>query len=103
MINLRAPRLWAMATIPSDVYLPEFTTISFAADIPELSVCICLPKWNTQFLYNQGEEHHIMQAGKFRIDGTYHYWAEVHPDNIEQLKVTILVRCLSKGFFHVRI
>ncbi|KAG8213869.1 hypothetical protein J3R82DRAFT_10613 [Butyriboletus roseoflavus] len=90
MVNLRATRLWAMATTPSNVYLPEATTISFAADIPELSVCMCLPKWNTQFLYNQGNEHHILQARKFRIDGTYHYWAEVHPDNIEQLKVAIL-------------
>ncbi|KAF8554692.1 hypothetical protein OG21DRAFT_1508579 [Imleria badia] len=90
MVNLRAPRLWTTATIPSNVYLPEATTISFSVDIPGVSVCMCLPKWNTQFLYNQGKEHPILQAGKFRIDGTYHFWAEVHPDNIEQLRVAIL-------------
>lgn len=103
MINLRAPRFGATATIPSDVYLPESTTISFAVDIPELSVCMCLPKWNTLFLYNRGKEHRIIQAGKFRIDGIYHYWAEVHPDNIEQLKVAILVRRFSEVLFHVQI
>lgn len=102
MVNLRATRLWAIATIPSNVYLPEATTISFAANVPELSVCMRLPKWNTQFLYNQGNEHHILQARKFRIDGTYHYWAEAHPDNIEQLRVAISVRPLLWTFFHVR-
>lgn len=103
MVNLRAPRLWAITTIPSNVYLPEATTISFAVDVPDLSVCMCLPKWNTQFLYNQGKEHHVLQAGKFRIDGTFHYWAEVHPDNIEQLKVAVSVRRLSLAFFHVHV
>ncbi|KAG6372334.1 hypothetical protein JVT61DRAFT_7774 [Boletus reticuloceps] len=90
MVNLRAPRLCVSATIPSNVYLPEATTFSFAVDVPGLSICICLPKWNTQFLHNQGKEHPILRAGRFRIDGTYHYWAEVHPDNIEQFKIAIL-------------
>ncbi|KAF8135489.1 hypothetical protein EV363DRAFT_1395990 [Boletus edulis] len=90
MVNLRAPRLWVSATIPSNVYLPEATTFSFAVDVPGLSICICLPKWNTQFLYNQGKEQPILRAGRFRIDGSYHYWAEVHPDNTEQLKIAIL-------------
>lgn len=80
------------------MYLPEATTISFAVDVPGLSVCVSLPKWNTLFLYNQGKEHPILQAGKFRIDGTYHYWTEVHSDNIEQLKVTISVCHLSEAF-----
>lgn len=92
-----------MATIPSKVYLPEATTISFAVDVSELSVCMSLPKWNSHFIYNQGHEYHVLQAGKLRIDGTYHYWAEVHLDNIEQLKVAILVRHLSQVFFCLRI
>lgn len=103
MVNLRSSRLRASATIPSNVYLPEATTISFAVDVPELSISMCLPKWNTHFLYNQGKEYHIAQAGKFRLDGTYHYWAEVHPDNIEQLKIAIVVRRLSKAFLRFRI
>ncbi|KAG9316547.1 hypothetical protein JVU11DRAFT_2597 [Chiua virens] len=89
MVSLRAPRLWTFSKIPSSVYLPEATTISFAVEVPEISVSISLPKWNTHFLYNQGKEHHVLQAGKFRADGTYYYWAEYHPDNIEQLKLAI--------------
>lgn len=103
MVNLRAPRLWATTMIPSNVYLPEATTISFTIDVPDLSVCMCLPKWNTQFLYNQGKEHHVLQVGKSSINGSYHYWAEAHPDNVEQLKVAISVRRLSLAIFHVQI
>lgn len=103
MVNLRSPRLRATATIPSNAYLPEATTISFAVDVPELSVFMCLPKWSSHFLYNQGKEYQILQADTFRIDGTYHYWVEAHPDNIEQLKVAILVRPLSDAFFRLRI
>lgn len=103
MVNLRAPRLWTTATIPSNVYLPEATTISFAVDVPGVTVCMCLPKWNTQFLYNQGKEHPVLQASKFRIDGTYHYWAEVHPDNIEQLRIAILVRRSPSAFIRVQL
>ena len=95
MVSLRSPRLWVTATIPSNVYLPEATTIPFTVDIPSASICMSLPKWNTQFLYNLGKEHRVLQAIKFRIDGTYHYWAEVHPNNIEQLKIAMSVRDLS--------
>ena len=103
MVNLRAPRLSAITTIPSNVYLPEATTISFAIDVPDLSVGMCLPKWNTQFLYNQGKEHHVLQVGKSSVNGSYHYWAEAHTDNVEQLKVAISVRHLSLPFFHIQI
>lgn len=99
MINLQSTCLRAVATIPSNVYLPEAMTIAFAVDAPELSVSMCLPKWNTQFLYGQGKDCHILQTGKFCIDGTYHYWAEVHPDNIEQLRVAISVRQTPKSTF----
>ncbi|KAF9241526.1 hypothetical protein BU15DRAFT_87119 [Melanogaster broomeanus] len=92
MVNLRAPRLCTIVTIPSNNYRPEATTISFSVDVPDLFVSISLPKWNTQSLYNHGKEHRILHAGTFRVDGTYHYWAEVHPENLEQLKLGICAR-----------
>jgi hypothetical protein len=92
MVNLRAPRLCILVTIPSKTYLPEATTISFTVEVPALFVSISLPKWNTQSLYNQGKDHRILHTGTSRIDGTYHYWAEAHPDNLEQLKLGISVR-----------
>ncbi|KAF9227418.1 hypothetical protein BS17DRAFT_747957 [Gyrodon lividus] len=95
MVNLRAPRLCTLVTMPSNAYRPEATTISFTAEVPDFFVSISLPKWNTQSLYNQGKEHRILHADTFRIDSTYHYWAEVHPDNLEQLKFGISARGIT--------
>ncbi|KAH7888759.1 hypothetical protein F5I97DRAFT_2055646 [Phlebopus sp. FC_14] len=95
MVNLRAPRLCISVSIPANIFRPEATTITFMVDVPDIMVSMALPRWNTQSLYNQGKEYRVLHAGTFRLDASYHYWAEVRPENIEQLKLGILVRDVS--------
>ena len=92
LVTIRAPRLTTKVIIPSNKYHPEATTIPFSLVVSDVLVCLSLPRWNTQFLYAPGREHRFIHAESFQVDASYHYFAEVHPENIEQLRLNITVR-----------
>ncbi|KAG0707320.1 hypothetical protein DFH29DRAFT_995117 [Suillus ampliporus] len=89
MVTIRAPRLKTEVTLPSNKYRPEATSIPFSIDVPDVTVFLSLPRWNTQYLYNSGKEYRILHAATFRITSSYYYWGEVHAENIDQLKLTV--------------
>jgi hypothetical protein len=92
LVTIRAPSLSTEVTFPSNKYQPEATSIPFVIDIPDVTVSLSLPRWNTQYLYNSGEEHCVLHAATFRVASSYYFWAEVQAENIDQLKVTVEVR-----------
>lgn len=94
LVTIRAPNSSTEVTIPSNKYQPEATSIPFVIDVPDVTVYISLPRWNTQYLYNLGKEHRVIHAATFRVASSYYFWAEVQPDNIDQLKLTVEV-CLG--------
>ncbi|KAE9411411.1 hypothetical protein BT96DRAFT_961320 [Gymnopus androsaceus JB14] len=79
-------------TIPSNVYRPESTTIPFSIDIPDVSLRLSLPRWNTNALHAPKDGNTLAKVGSFRLNGSYMYFAEVHEDHIEQLELTMKVR-----------
>ncbi|KAG2150597.1 hypothetical protein DEU56DRAFT_37144 [Suillus clintonianus] len=89
LVTIRAPRLNTQVTFPSNKYRPEATSIPFVIDIPDVTVFLSLPRWNTQYLYNSGKEHRIIHAAAFHITSSYYFWADVQADNIDQLKLTV--------------
>ncbi|KAG1858104.1 hypothetical protein F4604DRAFT_1684988 [Suillus subluteus] len=89
LVTIRAPRLNIQVTLPSNKYRPEATSIPFVVNVPDVNVFLSLPRWNTQYLYNSGNEHRIIHAATFRITSSYYFWADVQPDNIDQLKLTV--------------
>ncbi|KAH7927135.1 hypothetical protein BV22DRAFT_1193843 [Leucogyrophana mollusca] len=95
LVTIRAPRLTTKVIIPSNKYHPEATTIPFSLVVSDVLVCLSLPRWNTQFLYAPGREHRVIHAESFQVDASYHYFAEVHPENIEQLRLNITTNGVS--------
>ncbi|OJA20857.1 hypothetical protein AZE42_02968 [Rhizopogon vesiculosus] len=89
LVTIRAPSLSTEVTFPSNKYQPEATSIPVVIDIPDVTVSLSLPRWNTQYLYNSGKEHRVLHAATFRITSSYHFWAEVQPENIDQLKLSV--------------
>ncbi|KAI0093075.1 hypothetical protein BDY19DRAFT_882324 [Irpex rosettiformis] len=75
-------------TIPLTKYRPESTTVSFDIDAPDIGVSLTLPKWNTRSLF--GKPHRsseLGRIGKFHVGMSYCYFSDVHPENIDQLKL----------------
>ncbi|KAF9070624.1 hypothetical protein BDP27DRAFT_1401949 [Rhodocollybia butyracea] len=85
-------RLRFNTTIPSNVYRPESTTVPFAIDMPDASLKLSLPRWNTNALHAPKEGNTLARLGPSRIDGSYLYFSEVHEEHIEQLALAIKVR-----------
>lgn len=79
------------ATIPSNVYRPESTTIPFSLDVPNVSLKLSLPRWNTNALHAPKDGNTLAKVGSFRLEGSYMYFAEVHEEHIERLQLMIMV------------
>ena len=73
-------------------YRPETTTVSFLIESPDVQVRLSLPRWNTRSLYSTPHRNtDIGRIGFLRLDASYSYFAEVHPENIDQLKLSFTV------------
>jgi hypothetical protein len=91
LVVVHGPHLRLEATIPSNTFRPEATTISFVVDANDTNVDISLPRWNTHALHASKEGHSLLKAGKLSVEGSYHYFAEAREEHVEQLKVTVNV------------
>lgn len=78
--------------IPFAKYRPESSTVSFFVEGEDIGVSMTLPKWNTRSLYVKPERSNdICRVGQLRLDASYCYFDEVHPENIDQLKLMFTV------------
>lgn len=89
LVVVHGPHLKLEATIPSNTFRPEATTISFTVDANDTNVDISLPRWNTHALHATKEGHSLLKAGKLSVQGSYHYFAEAREEHVEQLKVAV--------------
>ncbi|CAA7261639.1 unnamed protein product [Cyclocybe aegerita] len=92
MISLRGPHLKNSTTIPSNVFRPESTPIPFTVIAPDLSACFFLPRWNTHALPTLKDGIPLFTTELFQINASYRYFAEVHDENVEQLKLDISMK-----------
>lgn len=79
------------AEIPSNTYRPEWTTIPFTVEAPDLFMSLSLPRWNTNALHAPAEGNNIAKLGLVRLKGSYQYFAEVRDEYVEQLKLDFTV------------
>ena len=91
LVGIHGPHLKLEATIPSNTFRPEATTISFTVDANDTNVDISLPRWNTHALHASKEGHSLFKAGKLSVEGSYHYFAEAREEHVEQFKMTVNV------------
>ncbi|KAF8210348.1 hypothetical protein K438DRAFT_1959629 [Mycena galopus ATCC 62051] len=95
LLTARGTRLKNISEIPSDIFRPESTTISFSVDIPDVSINLSLPRWNTWALHAPKDGNSIAKARVLKLDGFFRYFSEVRDDTVEQLKLTITARDLA--------
>ncbi|KAK1218471.1 Macrophage colony-stimulating factor 1 receptor [Marasmius sp. AFHP31] len=85
-------RLKSRTVIPSNVFRPDWTKISFSVDVPDVELRLSLPRWNVNALHAPKEGSSLAKVESFTIDGSYLYYAEVHEENVEQLKLNFDAR-----------
>ncbi|KAI0342100.1 hypothetical protein BDW22DRAFT_1358216 [Trametopsis cervina] len=88
LLSLHGAILRQTVSIPLTKYRPDCTMVSFTTEAPDVMVSLTLPKWNTRSLYAQPHRSSsIGRIGRFQLDASYCYFGEVHPENIDQLKL----------------
>ena len=70
-------------------FRPDATTVSFWIEGPDIQLRLMLPRWNTRSLYSAPHRNtDIGRIGSLRMDASYSYFAEVHPESVDQLKLS---------------
>ncbi|KAH7874742.1 uncharacterized protein C8R40DRAFT_1171340 [Lentinula edodes] len=92
IFTLAGVRFSFNTTIPSNVYRPESTTVPLSIDVPDVSLKLSLPRWNTNALHAPKKGNTLAKVGSFHMDGSYLYFADFHEEHVEQLVLTMKVR-----------
>ena len=69
-----------------------FSVIPFSVTGSPINVDLNLPSWNTNTILGTPEILSVGQIGELRLDGSYTYFADVRPDNVDCLRLSIMVR-----------
>lgn len=85
--------------IPSNVFRPLSTTVSFDVRVPEIALRVTLPRWNTHALRSVELLKDVGRIKDFGISGKYHYHSEVREEFLDQLKMKIMVRPFDVSLF----
>lgn len=91
IFTLAGVRFSFNTTIPSNVYRPESTTVPLSIDVPDVSLKLSLPRWNTNALHAPKKGNTLAKVGSFHMDGSYLYFADFHEEHVEQLVLTMKV------------
>lgn len=92
LMTLRGARLRNTTLIPLTKYRPDLTVVSFWIEGADVRVSLTLPRWNTRSLYSAPHRNSdIGRIGLLRMDGSYTYYSDIHPENIDQLKLSFMV------------
>ena len=91
LFTTSASYIKSKVTIPSNIFRPEKTTVSFSVDAPEALFVLSLPRWNTNALHAPKGGNTLGRAHSIRLEGTYLYFSQVRNDNIEQLHLKLTV------------
>lgn len=80
-----------MINIPSNKFRPDTTSIPFTISAPNTVGNFSLPRWSTHALHPQEEGIGLFKTQLLNFDGSYRFFAEVHDNHVEQLKLNIQV------------
>ncbi|GJE95456.1 hypothetical protein PsYK624_116400 [Phanerochaete sordida] len=75
--------------VPMTKFRPETTKVIFWIEGCDVQARLTLPRWNTRSLYSGLHRNSDLgRIGFLRLDASYSYFADVHPENIDQLKLS---------------
>ncbi|THH20420.1 hypothetical protein EW146_g951 [Bondarzewia mesenterica] len=108
LLTLRGAVLRNEELIRSDRFRPPSNTIPFTIDAPDVEVSLTLPRWNTHRLHATEPTTKLGCIGHLRLEASYHYFADIRPDNIEQLRLNFFIKdvvfkCLGWSIRHLMI
>ncbi|KZT72059.1 hypothetical protein DAEQUDRAFT_664662 [Daedalea quercina L-15889] len=92
ILALHGMRLSSAVQIPLVRLRPADTTVSFRLEVPDVSVRLTLPRWNTYSLYTFPDRTNVGRIGFLTLDGSYRYHADVREYNVDQLKLDFAAR-----------
>ncbi|KAJ7462379.1 hypothetical protein B0H11DRAFT_1923358 [Mycena galericulata] len=95
LLTVRGTRLKNVTEIPSDTFRPESTTIRFSIEIPDVSLNLSLPRWNTWALHAPKDGNSLAKVRVLNADGFYRYFSEVRDDHLEQFKLSLTIRDIA--------
>ena len=78
--------------MPMDVFSPIATTLPFHVELPAFIASLSLPRWNTHWVKDDPRQTVLAKVGVLQVDGTYTYFADVAPGNLERLELSFTVR-----------
>lgn len=91
LLTVRGTRLKNITEIPSDTFRPESTTITYSLEIPDVSLNLSLPRWNTWALHAPKDGNSLAKVRVLNANGFYRYFSEVRDDHVEQFKLSLTV------------
>ena len=101
LLYLSGPSLTTEVVIPGDTFRPERVSVPFSIQVPDLSVSLTLPKWNTHAIFATKCTTDIGHVAILNIDGSFAYYAETRfdpkaPELVDLL--TLDIRAQRVGF-----
>lgn len=78
--------------IVADKFRPSWTSFPFSIRAPDVTVSLTLPKWSTHRLRTVEPITKLITIGLLLLDGSYLYHSEVREENVDQLRLNIIVR-----------
>ena len=81
--------------IISDKFRPEWTSLPFSIDAPNVTYSLTLPKWNTHCLQVMEPITKLMTIGLLHLDGSYLSFSDIREENVDQLRLKLAVRSFT--------
>jgi hypothetical protein len=91
LLTASASYIKSKVTLPSNIFRPDKTMVSFSVDAPDTTFVLSLPRWNTNALHAPKEGNTLGRARSIRLEGSYLYFSQVRDDNVEQLHLKLTV------------
>jgi hypothetical protein len=88
---MRGASLKTSVEIDSTTFRPLSSVVPFSILAPDLLISLTLPRWNTHSMNLRPE---IVRIGELSVTGSYRYFSDVRPDNVDKLLLNINVRRL---------
>jgi hypothetical protein len=91
LLTARGAHVISTVEIPLNAFRQESIRISFTMKVPDPTVSLSLPRWNTNALHAPRLGNSLAKIGSFCIDGSYQYFTEIRKEHVEQLKLNFTV------------
>ncbi|KZO94333.1 hypothetical protein CALVIDRAFT_517511 [Calocera viscosa TUFC12733] len=88
-ITASGPLLDIAVPIDSTRWRPQCSEVPFTLDIPDVSFRMSFPQWNTHGAFVTERTTHFGNSPVLKIGGSYTYYAGVHRDFIDCLKLNV--------------